>query len=105
MRQSRSPSTTAPRVEERTTNAAGTIMLTPPAWMRNPERRCRLCRTCVPWLSVHGVIVCGTCHPPAGEEVLRRWLSPAHRDWLWQGELAWTGDRASAAVRLVPSAG
>ena len=28
------------------------------------------------WLSIHGTVVCKTCHPPAHESLVKEWLSP-----------------------------
>lgn len=35
---------------------------------------CRTCHTFSWWLSTHGDLVCGTCHPPAKEELVKRWI-------------------------------
>lgn len=28
------------------------------------------------WLSVHGATACGTCYPPAAEELVKTWIDP-----------------------------
>lgn len=41
--------------------------------LKEPERCCA-CRGFIFWLSVHGVKVCATCHPPASPRIVRAWL-------------------------------
>lgn len=36
---------------------------------------CSCCLTARFWESIHGAVVCGTCHPPADAALVRRWLS------------------------------
>jgi hypothetical protein len=48
--------------------------------MEFPTRRCRACNSWLYWVSVHGVVVCSTCHPPPSAEVVRTWY------WLPEGE-------------------
>jgi len=43
-------------------------------------RRCRQCGMSKFWRSIHGVIVCGACHPPATPEVVEAWLDPDSSD-------------------------
>ena len=35
---------------------------------------CYACRERRFWRSIHGVVVCGTCHPPAAPRLVERWL-------------------------------
>jgi putative DNA primase/helicase len=35
---------------------------------------CSCCLTSRFWESIHGAVVCGTCHPPAAADLVRRWL-------------------------------
>jgi hypothetical protein len=51
------------------------------AWLRTELTRnsrneliCRACREHRFWLSIHGVAVCGTCHPPASSDLVAEWL-------------------------------
>ena len=39
-----------------------------------PGGRCWCCGQSRWWLSVYGVLVCSTCHPPAVEELVKRYL-------------------------------
>lgn len=40
-----------------------------------PASPCYLCREFFWWLSIHGVLICGNCHPPAVPELIKRWFS------------------------------
>lgn len=40
-----------------------------------PDGRCYACGNANWWLSVYGVLVCATCHPPATAELVRRYVS------------------------------
>ncbi len=42
---------------------------------------CITCRETCWWLSVHGQIVCGLCHPPAYPELVRAWVPAAACRW------------------------
>ena len=44
-----------------------------------PTRRlvCFACHDRRFWRSIHGVVVCGNCHPPASERLVREWLPEA----------------------------
>jgi hypothetical protein len=44
-----------------------------------PTGRCRMCRGWLYWVSVHGAVVCVTCHPPASRELVKTW------HWLPEG--------------------
>jgi hypothetical protein len=35
---------------------------------------CHICHTSSWWLSVHGPLVCGVCHPPAIPDIVKRWI-------------------------------
>ena len=35
---------------------------------------CYACKTSRFWLSIHGVIVCGLCHPPASPDLVDKWI-------------------------------
>lgn len=39
-----------------------------------PDGTCWCCKGSRWWLSVYGVLVCATCHPPAVPELVARWL-------------------------------
>ncbi|HAS17899.1 MAG TPA: hypothetical protein DCR39_08470 [Nitrospiraceae bacterium] len=43
-----------------------------PYWQKL-DGSCRICRTTGAWLSIHNVLVCLTCHPPAHEKLVARW--------------------------------
>lgn len=45
-----------------------------------PARRCPACDSWLFWVSVYGVVVCSTCHPPATPDLIRNWY------WLPEGE-------------------
>jgi hypothetical protein len=38
------------------------------------RRRCRACHETRYWISIHGVTVCGTCHPPAAPDLVTEWI-------------------------------
>jgi len=40
-----------------------------------PARPCHICRAYRWWLSIYGALVCGYCHPPASEELVKVWIS------------------------------
>lgn len=53
------------------------------ARLRSPTKAdlvCRACRERRFWRSIHGVVVCGTCHPPAAPRLVERWLSASQND-------------------------
>ncbi|MGD0658833.1 MAG: hypothetical protein ABSD38_12270 [Syntrophorhabdales bacterium] len=35
---------------------------------------CPSCHEFAWWLSIHGVLVCGLCHPPASPALVKRWI-------------------------------
>lgn len=35
---------------------------------------CNACKEKKYWLSIHGAVVCGVCHPPASKNLVKRWL-------------------------------
>lgn len=35
---------------------------------------CIACKEKKYWLSIHGAVVCGICHPPASKDLVKRWL-------------------------------
>jgi hypothetical protein len=39
-----------------------------------PVEPCRICGATRYWRSIHGPVVCGTCHPPASPDLVDRWL-------------------------------
>lgn len=49
----------------------------PTAQARDVLPPCYCCRGTKFWKSVHGVIVCGACHPPAVPELVAEWLEAA----------------------------
>ena len=51
-----------------------------PAGLELPTRRCRACNSWLFWESVHGTVVCATCHPPASRTLVKTWY------WLPEGE-------------------
>jgi hypothetical protein len=46
-----------------------------PASLR-PHGTCFACGGSRWWVSAHGAVVCGTCHPPADPELVARWFGP-----------------------------
>jgi hypothetical protein len=40
-----------------------------------PASRCRACHSWIYWVSVHGAVVCATCHPPANLSLVAHWYS------------------------------
>lgn len=38
-------------------------------------RACHVCHADPWWLSVHGVLVCGACHPPPAPDLVKRWIA------------------------------
>lgn len=45
-----------------------------------PTRRCRACNGFLFWISIHGAVVCLTCHAPAKRSLIEQWY------WLPEGE-------------------
>lgn len=45
-----------------------------------PTRRCRACNGWLFWISIHGVVMCSTCHPPASRDLVKSWY------WLPESE-------------------
>ena len=45
-----------------------------------PRLRCFACRESRFWVSVHGVTVCGICHPPASSNLVARWVGDGDDD-------------------------
>ena len=41
---------------------------------------CHACRERRFWRSVYGVVVCGTCHPPAAPDLVTEWIESADSD-------------------------
>ena len=41
---------------------------------------CFSCKESLFWRSIHGVIVCGRCHPPAAQELVAEWIVKAPDD-------------------------
>lgn len=37
-------------------------------------RACHICHTFSWWFSINRVLVCGVCHPPASEGLVKRWI-------------------------------
>jgi hypothetical protein len=37
-------------------------------------RACPTCDARAFWLSVHGAVICGVCHPPASSALVKRWI-------------------------------
>ena len=37
---------------------------------------CHICGDFAWWLSVRGVLVCGTCHPPVSPEIVKKQIGP-----------------------------
>lgn len=35
---------------------------------------CHTCHTFSWWISIHGVLVCGVCHPSARPDLVKRWI-------------------------------
>lgn len=44
-----------------------------PAWLTR-DGTCYVCKGRRFWLSTHGVLVCATCHPPAAEYLVAKWI-------------------------------
>jgi hypothetical protein len=48
------------------------------SWLANGRKAtrviCHACRTSSFWLSIHGAVVCGICHPPASPNLVVRWI-------------------------------
>lgn len=44
-----------------------------PPWLTK-EGFCYVCKGRRFWLSVHGVLVCARCHPPASPKLVARWI-------------------------------
>jgi hypothetical protein len=42
--------------------------------MIDSSQPCRMCKTFSWWLSIHGVYVCGLCHPPMREKDVKEWI-------------------------------
>ena len=40
----------------------------------SPKLVCYACRERHFWRSIHGVVICGTCHPPASPDLVAEWL-------------------------------
>jgi hypothetical protein len=54
----------------------------PPPPAKDPS--CPVCGRRVRWVSIHGISVCGRCHPPASQELVARWIDgpiPASRNY------------------------
>jgi hypothetical protein len=50
------------------------------ARLRSPSNTALVCRTCRErrfWRSIHGVVVCGTCHPPGAPGLVTEWIDTA----------------------------
>ena len=39
-----------------------------------PRVICYSCKGSRFWLSIHGVVICGACHPPASPRLVVRWI-------------------------------
>jgi len=39
-----------------------------------PASPCHICHEYRWWLSTHGVLICGYCHPPASKELVKTWV-------------------------------
>ena len=37
-------------------------------------KECERCGSTTFWRSVHGVVICGDCHPPASPRLVAEWL-------------------------------
>jgi len=37
-------------------------------------KACHICQTFAWWLSIHGALVCGVCHPPVACALVKRWI-------------------------------
>lgn len=74
--------------------------LVPPVWM-SKQGFCGMCRTSFPWLSVHMVITCGTCHPPARPDLVERTLTERDVQRLLKGKLEWTQEGHNGSVTVV----
>jgi len=45
------------------------------AWLcKRREGACFACKSTHFWLSVHGSLVCGVCHPPADPSLVSEWI-------------------------------
>ena len=51
----------------------------PPSGPRGPVI-CRACTGSRYWVSIHGVTVCGKCHPPASSNLVARWVGDGDGD-------------------------
>ena len=47
-----------------------------PFWQR-PDGTCYACHGREAWLSVHGILICGRCHPPATPALVKEWKGTA----------------------------
>ena len=52
------------------------------------NRACAACRERRFWRSIHGVVVCGLCHPPAALRLVERWLTEPENDVAVDPEMA-----------------
>lgn len=37
---------------------------------------CFACQSPRRWVSIHGTVVCGTCHPPVDDSLVKEWIGP-----------------------------
>lgn len=44
----------------------------------DPASNCYVCGEFFWWLSIHGVLICGICHPPAASYLVKRWIDSAN---------------------------
>ncbi len=51
-----------------------------PAQEATGPKHCRACHGTRFWLSIHGVTVCGKCHPPASSNLVARWVGDGDGD-------------------------
>ena len=51
-----------------------------PAQGATGRKHCRACHGTRFWLSIHGVTVCGICHPPASSNLVARWVGDGDDD-------------------------
>jgi hypothetical protein len=58
---------------------AASLPLGSPARLRDT---CYACGTTRRWRSIHGAVVCGTCHPPADTQLVAEWASGQRRGSL-----------------------
>jgi hypothetical protein len=42
-------------------------------------KSCHICGDFAWWLSIYGALRCGTCHPPASAELVKRWIGDGDR--------------------------